>query len=197
MQLISDEYRAQQESLHESAQFDGKPVAYGGAAIFYAPIIAKIINKMEPTHILDYGCGKHLILPRALAEAGVRHRFKYQAYDPAVPKFAGNPVPAEMVVSVDVLEHVEEEHIDDVLDHLRDLTEAVGFFSIHTGPALKELPDGRNAHVLQRPAEWWLPRIMCRFDLQAFQVTGRHQFYVVVTAQEGSLIEGTDGKRLA
>jgi hypothetical protein len=195
LQLISDEYKAQQEYLHESATVDGKHVVFGGAALFYAPIIAEVINKLEPSHVLDYGCGKHLLLPKALAQQGMKHRFKYQAYDPGVPRYAGAPVPAEMVVSVDVLEHVEEEHIDDVLDHLRDLTEAIGFFTIHTGAALKTLPDGRNAHILQRPAEWWLPRLMCRFDLQTFQVTGPDQFYVLVTAQHGS-IEGLDGKKL-
>jgi hypothetical protein len=195
LQLISDEYKAQQESLHESAQVDGKPVVYGGASLFYAPIIADVINKIEPGHVLDYGCGKHLLLARALRDSKIKQRFKYQAYDPAVPKYAGNPVPAEMVVCLDVLEHIEEDKIDDVLDHLQELTEAVGFFTIHTGPAIKTLPDGRNAHILQRPAEWWLPRVMCRFELQSFQVTGPHQFYVLVTAQQ-KMIEGEDGKKL-
>jgi hypothetical protein len=195
LQLISDDYRAQQEYLHENATVGGVKVPYGGAAIAYAPIIAEVINKLEPSHVLDYGCGKHLMLTKALVKNGIKHRFKYQAYDPCVPDYAGAPVPAEMVVSVDVLEHIEEGYIDDVLDHLRDLTEAVGFFTIHTGPASKVLSDGRNAHILQRPPEWWLPRLMCRFDLQTFQLISPTQFYVLVTAQPRA-IEGEDGKKL-
>ena len=196
MPLISESYREQQEKLHEGLVIDGKPVIYGGAAALYAPIVAQIINRMEPTHVLDYGCGKNLVLPHALKERGLKHKFKYQAYDPAVPRFAGDPVPAEMVVCIDVLEHVEEDCIDDVLDHLMGLTEALGFFTVDFGPAKKTLPDGRNAHILQRPPEWWLPRFMCRFDLQTFQMVSERNFYVIVHARHGQ-IEGQDGKKLS
>lgn len=193
MQLISDDYREQQIKLHEGLVIDGRQTIYGGAAKHYAPLVAQMIAKLEPSHVLDYGCGRHLVLPQALKELGVRHPFKYQAYDPAVERFAGDPVPAELVVCIDVLEHIEEDCIDGVLDHLCRLTEAVGLFTIDTGPAMKSLPDGRNAHILQRPPEWWLPRLMCRFDLQTFQMTHEHKFYVVVNAKPGS-IENTEGE---
>jgi len=193
--LISEEYRKIQESLHDDATLDGRKVAYGGTATSYAPIIAALLNSLEANHVLDYGCGKHMFLARALTEHKINHKFKYQAYDPAVPRLSSPPVPAEVVLCIDVLEHVEEDSIDEVLDHLRSLTEAVGMFSIATGPAMKSLPDGRNAHILQRPIDWWLPRIMCRFDLQSFQRMAHGHFYVIVTAQEGS-IESTSGLRL-
>ena len=118
---------------------------------------------------------------------------KYQAYDPCVEAYSTPPAPAEMVCCCDVLEHIEEDKIDAVLDHLMQLTEAVGFFSISTGPAKKNLSDGRNAHILQRPAEWWLPRLMARFDLQTFQVSGPQEFYVVVYAR--GAIEDTAGQK--
>jgi hypothetical protein len=166
----------------------------------YAEMVAEIINRLEVTHVLDYGCGSRLSLPTALHEKQlVRHGFKYQAYDPGVPKYASPPVPAELVVCLDVLEHIEEDCIDDVLDHLATLTEAVGVFAIDTGPAVKVLSDGRNAHLLQRPPEWWLPRLMARFDLQTYQVTyanGTHlKFYVVVHALPG-VIQDLDGQKL-
>ena len=195
MQLISDEYREQQKRLHDGLVIGGQPTIYGGAAKLYAPLVAQMIDKLEPSHILDYGCGRHLVLPQALKDLGVRRPFKYQAYDPAVERFAGAPIPAEMVVCIDVLEHIEEDCIDDVLDHLESLTEAVGLFTIDTGPAMKSLPDGRNAHILQRPPEWWLPRLMCRFDLQTFQMTHAHKFYVVVHAKPAA-IEDSDGKAI-
>jgi hypothetical protein len=31
------------------------------------------------------------------------------------------------------------------------------------------LPDGRNAHLIQEPPEWWLPKLLERFDLYTFQ----------------------------
>lgn len=195
--LISDDYRSQQQELHDTG-------GYGGMGVPYAAMVANIINRLDVRHVLDYGCGSRLSLPTELAKSKqVGHPFKYQAYDPCVPKYAAPPVPAELVVSLDVLEHIEEDSIDDVLDHLARLTEAVGFFSIDTGPAMKSLPDGRNAHVLQRPPEWWLPRIMCRFDLQTYQVAWRHptndehiKFFVVVNALPRA-IEDTAGSKLS
>lgn len=194
--LISESYRAQQQELHETG-------SYGGMGASYVEMVADIINRLDVRHVLDYGCGSRLSLPDALAKSKrVQHPFKYQAYDPCVPKYAAPPVPAELVVSLDVLEHIEEDSIDEVLDHLAQLTEAVGFFSIDTGPAKKTLTDGRNAHVLQRPPEWWLPRIMCRFDLQTYQVVWKHpenddhfKFIVVVNAIPHA-IEDTAGNKL-
>jgi hypothetical protein len=166
-------------------------------------MVASVINKLEVAHVLDYGCGSNLSLAKALYEGQlVKHAFKYQAYDPCVPEYASPPVPAEMVACIDVLEHIEEDSIDEVLDHLMELTEAVGVFSIDTGPAVKFLPDGRNAPVLQRPPEWWLPRIRARFELQTYQVTFKSaknpdhtKFFVVVNALPG-VIQDTDGSKL-
>ena len=31
----------------------------------------------------------------------------------------------------------------------------IGYFVIHTGPAAKTLPDGRNTHLIQQNAVWW------------------------------------------
>ena len=40
-----------------------------------------------------------------------------------------------------------------------------------------------------------LPKIMERFDLQAFQITGKHTFFVAAFAKSG-LIEGANGQKL-
>ena len=58
----------------------------------------------------------------------------------------------------------------------------VGVFTVHTGAAVKVLPDGRNAHLIQRPAAWWLPKFMERFELAAFNRM-HHGFWVAVEAQ--------------
>jgi len=184
--LISEGYRAQQQKLHEVGN-------YGVASIQYAPIVSQMVNNLEITHLLDYGSGSRCNLGKSLK---VKHKLTYQAYDPGVPKFASPPFPAQMVACIDVLEHVEADHLDDVLDHLQSLVEAVGFFSVHTGPAVKTLDDGRNAHLIQAPPEWWLPKFMERFDLHSFQVTGEHGFYVVVYAKPG-VIEDSSGERLS
>lgn len=184
--LISEEYRAQQQRLHEAG-------GYGTASIKYAPLVSEVVNRLEITHLLDYGCGSMCNLGKHLK---VRHKLTYQAYDPGVPKFAGDPVPAQMVACIDVLEHIEPELIDNVLDHLQSLTEAVGLFTVHTGPASKVLADGRNAHLIQQPIEWWLPKFTSRWDLHTAQVTGDYAFYVICYAKAGA-IEAVSGEKLA
>jgi FkbM family methyltransferase len=112
--------------------------------------------------LLDYGCGSKRSLLQALklpAEA------VYEGYDPAIPEYAGDPMPAELVSCIDVLEHIEPTLLDNVLDHLATLCDPYGFFTIHSGPAVKVLSDGRNAHLTQEGPDWWLPRLRQRFDV--------------------------------
>lgn len=171
--LISPEYRAQQQQLHETT-------AYGTASILYAPIISQIIQKMEVTHLLDYGCGSETNLAKHLK---VPHKVTYQAYDPAVPRFSKPPLPAQLVACIDVLEHIEPDYLKSVLNDLCRVTEAILFASIDTGPALKVLPDGRNAHLIQRPMSWWLPKLWQRWELQTVQASSEHSFFVVAFAK--------------
>ena len=99
-----------------------------------------------------------------------------------------------MVCCIDVLEHIEPDLLDNVLDHLCSLTEIVAFLTIHTGPAAKFLPDGRNAHINQQPMSYWLPKIWSRWDVQTVQVTGEHAFYVI--AYQKPRLELPDGQKL-
>lgn len=172
MQTISEEYRQQQQSLHENPN-------YGTASVQFAPIVSKLINQTQVDELLDYGAGKM----RLFQNLKVGHKLKLQAYDPAIPDLAGEPKPMQMVTCIDVLEHIEPEMLDNVLDHLQALTQEIGFFTVHTGPAVKVLPDGRNAHLIQEPASWWLPKLLSRFELQTFQKTP-NGFFVVVTARD-------------
>ena len=118
------------------------------------------------------------------------HKIKVQCYDPGVPEYSELPTPAEMVVCIDVLEHIEPDYIEDVLDHLEQLTEKVLFATVHLGPAGKILPDGRNAHLIQKPAEWWLPKIMERFTLKGFNQRDANGFEVLCLAKGGFLRNG-------
>jgi len=183
-QLISESYRKEQEHLHETTN-------YGTASVAYAPLVSQIVNKLGVSHLLDYGCGANVNLAKNLK---VGHKVTYQAYDPGVPRYAKDPLPAELVCCIDVLEHIEPELLDNVLDHLCSLSEALVFLSIDTGPAVKVLQDGRNAHLIQEPISWWLPKIWQRWDLQTVQQSTETGFYVVATAKPR--IEGVDGSAI-
>jgi hypothetical protein len=152
---------------------------YGTASIQYAPMVAKFINQYGISDLLDYGAGKLNLIKTISKDKLVDRKFSYCPYEPSNPQYADKPEPTEMVACLDVLEHIEPECIDDVLDDLKRVTECIGLFTVSCVPAAKVLPDGRNAHLIQEPAEWWLPKIMSRFELQSFQRT-KTGFFVLV-----------------
>lgn len=184
--LISEKYAAEQRRLHSTGH-------YGVASVEYAGLVTQIIDKMQVEHLLDYGCGSLLNLYKHIKP---QKPLKYQAYDPGTAEYSEPPVPAEMVCCIDVLEHIEPEYLDNVLDDLEKLTEVILFCTIHTGPAVKVLSDGRNAHLTQEPMQWWLPKLWSRFDIQTVQVTGEHAFYVIAYAKP-RYIEDSEGNKLA
>lgn len=122
---------------------------------------------------------------------------KYTAYDPGVPELSEMPQPTQMVVTIDVLEHIEPDCLEDVLDHLEELTKEILFATVHTGPAGKNLPDGRNAHLIQKPSEWWLPKFQERFILKGFNQRNIVGFEVLCLANNKHTRNGwgTDAHR--
>ena len=168
--MISEEYRKEQELLHKNPN-------YGVASKEYAPLVSKFINKVGITQMLDYGAGKGNLAKHLQVD----HNIEVKHYEPANPEWSNTPDSSQFVACIDVLEHIEPEHLDAVLDDLARCVEFFGFFSIHTGPAVKKLSDGRNAHLIQAPSSWWLPKIQERFNLINFQLT-ENGFYVIVKA---------------
>jgi hypothetical protein len=170
--LITEEYRKEQERLHENPN-------YGVASVEFAPLVAQIINKFGVNEVLDYGAGKCRLAQTLGSDHLLQRAVTMYGYDPGRPELSETPDPCEMVTCIDVLEHIEPELLDNVLDDLQRVTKSIGFFTIHTGPAVKTLSDGRNAHLIQEPMIWWLTKLDKRFDVQCMQKT-RGGFYVVV-----------------
>ena len=157
--LISQDYLALQRRMHEDPE-------YGKASLQFAPIVAELVELAGASELLDYGAGKGR-LGLSLREF-VKRPLTVHNYEPAMPQWSARPEPCRFVACIDVLEHVEPELLDNVLEDLERVTSGVGFFTVHTEAALKQLPDGRNTHLNQRPASWWLPRIMERFELVSY-----------------------------
>lgn len=169
--LISEIYKAQQRQMHID-----RP-DYGVASVHFAPMVTKIINDLKITELLDYGCGK----ARLVQSIKPAHQLKVKLYDPGIEGIDTEPQPAQMVACIDVLEHIEPELLDNVLDDLKRVTNIIGFFTVHTGPAAKILPDGRNAHLIQKPYTWWLPKLWERFRIHSF-TTMPNGFFTLVNA---------------
>jgi hypothetical protein len=155
-ELISEEYRELNKKLHE------ENLAYGVGAGKHADTVTKLVEKTKAKSVLDYGCGKGY-LAKAL-------KFPIWEYDPAIEGKTEQPRAADLVVCLDVLEHIEPEKLQMVLNDLRRCTLSVGYFVIHTGPSSKVLADGRNAHLIQENREWWEQKLKLHFRIaQIFQ----------------------------
>ena len=166
--LISENYRKQQEDLHKNPN-------YGVASVSYAPLVTQLINKLGVDEVLDYGAGKG----RLGQSIKPNKKIVIDHYDPAIPEWSEPPDSRQFVCCIDVLEHIEPELLDNVLDDLKRVTEFYGFFTVHTGPAVKVLADGRNAHLTQEDYIWWLPKFWDRFRIHSFSHTPGG-FYIVV-----------------
>jgi uncharacterized Rossmann fold enzyme len=162
-ELISAEY------VRLNAQLHRERPDYGVGGDRHASLVLQIIRKVPELsklgtglRVLDYGCGKGS-LARALP-------MPVWEYDPAIPGKEESPRPADLVTCTDVLEHIEPERLNQVLEDLRRVTRAVGYFVIHTGAAQKTLPDGRNTHLIQRPRSWWELKLAKYFKIgQVFE----------------------------
>lgn len=157
--LISDEYRRLQQNLHRDPD-------YGEASVVYAPLVAEVVNARGFTELLDYGAGKGRLGEALKHYVSTPLTIRY--YDPAVPEWSRPPEPCSLVACIDVLEHIEPDYLTNVLDDLKRVVAGSGVFTVATGPAMKILKDGRNAHLIQKPVSWWLPLFMERFELVAY-----------------------------
>ena len=137
-------------------QLHQNPDMFKGMSLkMYIPEIGMLIKNSNIQSINDYGCGK----ARAWQKYNLKHLWELVdvgLYDPGVEEYSIPIIVArDLVLCIDVLEHIEPDYIDDILDDIDRLSTKAVFFNICTRPANKILPDGRNAHLLVRPQEWW------------------------------------------
>lgn len=165
MALISEEWREQNAQLHS------KRDSFGSAAgRKYAQTVRELLEKHGGVTVLDYGCGK-ASLSEHLGKA-----MRVRNYDPAIPAYAADPEPADVVVCADVLEHVEPECLDDVLAHLQRLTLKVALIVVACRLANKCVPDGRNAHISVHKPEWWQETLERWFRLEVLKSNDPQEF---------------------
>ena len=153
--LITPEYRALLDKYRTEAP------RWGNGGGRHVRTIADLIlhnKKYDVRTVVDYGCGQGQILDFLVKEKLV-HPDKVQGYDPCVVGREAPPRPADLLVCTDMLEHVERECLDEVLKHIASLHRVVAYIQIHTKHSKAILPDGRNAHILQRPPVWWQAKL--------------------------------------
>ena len=115
---------------------------------------------LKPASLVDYGCGRsnlaHLVAEKA--KIGT-----VATFDPAVPERGPKPDRiSDLLINVDVLEHVPDEEIDAVVAEMASLGREA-LIIVDTRPAKAILSDGRNSHVSMHDEAWWLARLRRSF----------------------------------
>jgi SAM-dependent methyltransferase len=148
--MISDSYKKILKDIHDTSPF--------GKRSKIPKHLAEFIDKVKPTSILDFGCGKGKLVQRLIEDYP---DVAVTGYDPGNRQFdttlEGRH--ADLIISTDVLEHVEPEHIDLTLKYLSTKSRYV-YHLIALSPAKLILPDGRNAHLIQESPEWWKQKFL-------------------------------------
>lgn len=137
---------------------------------WFSTLISEIATDLNCKVILDYGAGKC-----GLSKSCPHWRI--DNYDPGIPGLDSDPYPADLVVSRCVLEHVEPELIDDVLDHMALLTQKAALIVVSCFQSNLKLPDGRPVHLIVEPMEWWLKKLMPRWDINTAQLLPGPRFW--------------------
>lgn len=168
--VISPEYAALNKQLHAE-----RP-DYGGRGHVGADEIVRFCRQDGFRSVLDYGCGKGSLRP-AIHE--MAPDVAVYEFDPAID--GKDTLPSgniDLVVAIDVMEHVESEFLNNVLEAFCSFAPKAVFLTISTASAQKTLPDGRNAHILIRGRGWWLKRLSKYFSEVHARASAGYFIYV-------------------
>jgi len=152
------------ESLLEATKFHAMNQNnwIGEALAEYKHEIFNLIKENNISTILDYGCGKakfHPILFNNPKVPGSPMGITITGYDPAVPQFTNKPSGIyNLVLCIDVMEHIQEDKIDEVLKDILQYGDHV-FMTITCYPAIQILNNGQNAHYTVKEPEWWKEKL--------------------------------------
>ena len=144
-------------------------IAYDGhSTLVFAKIIKNIITKNQITTMLDYGCGKAFYYDNPSKTNGLEIKslknywdIDISLYDPCYEKYSDlKNIKYDLVISIDVLEHIPSQDIDWVLDNIIGKAKKYVFINLACYPAVALLPNGKNAHININEPMWWHEKIL-------------------------------------
>ena len=147
--MISEKYKKVLETIHESTPF--------GKRAKFPKHLEKFIKDVKPTSMIDFGCGKGRLIDRIKE---VYPDINVRGYDPGNTSF-NSPIDksVDLLMSTDVLEHVEPVYLEETLKFLSTKSRYV-YHQIACSPAKLILPDGRNAHLIIENQSWWRQKFL-------------------------------------
>lgn len=156
--MISNDYKAQLKQMHEE-RAAGKKWGTTGARNF-GDYVTRFLEQRRGkiATVLDFGAGQRS-LERYVKNTAIDIHVKWTNYDPGQPGIDSLPEGSfDLIVSSDVLEHVEPEKIDDNIAWMKEHASKALFHHIACDPCGLILPDGRNAHLITEDLSWWLDK---------------------------------------
>jgi len=141
--MISKQYKEMLTDIHARGPF--------GKRAKIPTFLAKFIDDTGAQSIVDFGCGKGHLVEKLREDYPDK---KIYGYDPANPEYDIHIPKVDLLISTDVLEHVEPNLINQTLEELQSRSQYI-YHLISCAPAKLVLPDGRNAHLIQESAKWW------------------------------------------
>lgn len=175
---------SQKLSFKEGTGFR-KGEMYGDGTEFLKKVVPFVDYAIKQKHpraitILDYGCGRavHTYMPKynmlkLFKDTTIFEYFKgmiqcYYCYDPSVPRYNEKPTSGSLfdVVAIpDVLEHVPEEFVEDVIADSISFLKKDGLYvaTISNNPSYacftnSDGTPGDNLHCTLKPIQWWIDK---------------------------------------
>jgi len=148
------------EMAEQYGKLHGKIGKFAGRQVLhFLPDIRKLVEQTGSKTVLDYGCGKGKSIAKIARKCG---NVEVTNYDPYFHPYSEHPkgLLFDGVICVDVMEHIPEDDVDDVLKDVYSLARKFVFFSISTREAKKKLPNGENTHCTVKSREWWNDKIV-------------------------------------
>ena len=174
------------QKLHEqSAQFGARKNA-GGLTHNMAIAVTALAKKNIYT-ILDYGTGKGNFVHGLRSSLG--DKYIVDGYDPSVKEWSNKPNRKyDITTCIDVLEHLEHFSVDEVLNDICTKTNKFCFLLIDLQPAVQYLENGRNAHTLLAPHDWWASKVSNYFpytiNFPIYHQKGFTQKYIITGSRQ-------------
>jgi SAM-dependent methyltransferase len=154
------------ESLIEATKFHASNQEHwvGEALAEYKHNIYEIIKNNNIKTILDYGCGKakfHSILFNNKKIPGSPLGIDITKYDPAIAQYANKPTGTyDLVLCIDVMEHVQEDKVDEVLKDIFQLFSNRSIFNNYLLSCnCRYYLNGKNAHYTIKEPDWWKEKL--------------------------------------
>lgn len=142
--MISSEYKKMISDINGTENF--------GKRKKIPKFLESFISTVEVKSIIDFGCG----VGNLITTLSERYPDKtISGYDPGNEIYNTMPNNTfDLLVSTDVLEHIEPEFLDKTLEFLSSKSQYV-YHLIALEPSSVTLPDGRNAHLILESPSWW------------------------------------------